>query len=259
MNTVKDLLTKEEMGEYDAIGFPGNVRVLHNALIKKLETDPDYEVWVPTRYYSYGVKDQTNALIDLKTVHYMVSNKGTVKSIRHKKELKPEHSSSYVRYKFYIEGSVFRMRTHRLVASCFVPRKEPFEETPFSELEVNHIDTDKLHNDFRNLEWCSGKHNLAHAKENGLYVTAPLLVEVCIEGKYKGFKFTVDSKRKGCEFLKGGYYKGINRSIEHGSIIKGCKWSFASIEDIEKFGGVIVPLELREMIINHNRRNITPP
>lgn len=50
---------------------------------------------------------------------------------------------------------------HRLVALAFIPN-------PSQKRTVNHLDGDKFHNSFTNLEWATTSENNRHAFRNGL-------------------------------------------------------------------------------------------
>lgn len=49
---------------------------------------------------------------------------------------------------------------HRLVAITFIPNPDNLPE-------VNHKDTDKMHNYPSNLEWCTKQYNIKHAYDTG--------------------------------------------------------------------------------------------
>ena len=57
------------------------------------------------------------------------------------------------------KGKNFKRRVHRMVAENFL---EPVE----GDVEVNHIDGDKLNNKVSNLEWISHSDNLTHFHAN---------------------------------------------------------------------------------------------
>lgn len=58
-------------------------------------------------------------------------------------------------------GKSICVKVHREVAFAFV-------DNPFEYEMVNHVDGDKLNNHRSNLEWCNAKHNMTHARDNGL-------------------------------------------------------------------------------------------
>lgn len=55
-----------------------------------------------------------------------------------------------------------RYLVHRLILSSFNPHPD------MSELDVNHIDGNKLNNALYNLEWCTRSQNIKHSYRNGL-------------------------------------------------------------------------------------------
>lgn len=52
-------------------------------------------------------------------------------------------------------------KVHRIVATAFLDNLNNYNQ-------VNHIDGNKLNNNVNNLEWCTGKQNVAHAYKKGL-------------------------------------------------------------------------------------------
>lgn len=100
---------------------------------------------------------------------YDVSNYGRVRSkhnnkygIIHKyKILKPQlNGPGYPCVILHKNKQIKMIRIHRLVAEYFIPN-------PKNKPEVNHKDADKTNNYYKNLEWVTGKENVAHAWKLG--------------------------------------------------------------------------------------------
>lgn len=101
--------------------------------------------------------------------NYYVDEHGTVYS---KKTGKLKKLSPILTYYGYHEVQLcgfiqkLRAKVHRLVAEVFIPN-------PLNLPQVNHIDGNKQNNHVSNLEWCTPKDNLKHARENGLNSSKP--------------------------------------------------------------------------------------
>lgn len=104
--------------------------------------------------------------IKFRDTNYEVSNHGQVRRIH--KRTPPKYlkhcpaKDGYVRVDICKNGVVKHFQIHRLVAECFVPFVD-------GKTQVNHKDTNKLNNYYKNLEWCTTNENSSHAKANGLY------------------------------------------------------------------------------------------
>jgi hypothetical protein len=95
---------------------------------------------------------------------YMVSNLGNVLSLRQSKIMrKLKTGSGYHSVTLYKDGKKKKQYIHRLVLTTFTVFK--------SEMQVNHIDGNKLNNKLENLEWVNAKRNVRHAIELGLIKT----------------------------------------------------------------------------------------
>lgn len=97
---------------------------------------------------------------------YLISNYGNMKGRRGKKLLMRLDKKGYVRVTIGSDQKRTSVLVHRLVAIAFHPNPNNYPQ-------VNHIDTNKQNNYFKNLEWCTNQMNHDHAKENGLLRPLP--------------------------------------------------------------------------------------
>jgi len=68
-----------------------------------------------------------------------------------------------------LSGKYKQILTHRIIAMLFCEIPKQHENKSFIDLQVNHLDTDKVNNHYLNLEWCIGSENMKHARENNLF------------------------------------------------------------------------------------------
>lgn len=100
----------------------------------------------------------------LKFYDLEVSNFGMVRRFIDKSVILPHHDSfgypsTTVRTEEGKKKKSFRV--HRMVALCFLNKKE-------EQKEVNHIDGNPKNNNYKNLEWCTHQQNILHANRTGL-------------------------------------------------------------------------------------------
>lgn len=96
---------------------------------------------------------------------YQASNTGKIRSINYKnsgkiKELKPAIDSQYLKTMILNDENKYKtIRVHKIICLTFLGEYN---------LEVNHIDGNKLNNNLNNLEYCTHSENLIHAFKTGL-------------------------------------------------------------------------------------------
>ena len=109
---------------------------------------------------------------------YQVSNMGRVRSVdrvvtfkdgstrKYKGRVRKPFidNKGYEQVKLYINGRCNGKSVHRLVLGAFKPHAN------MNNLDVNHMDGDKLNNHLTNLEWLTRHDNILHAYDIGLVV-----------------------------------------------------------------------------------------
>ena len=97
---------------------------------------------------------------------YTVTDAGFVFSLKgSKKELKGKiNNAGYREVVISHKSQKKYVLVHRLIAENFIPNPKKYRT-------VNHKDGNKLNNNVNNLEWCSDRMNLIHARDNGMLKT----------------------------------------------------------------------------------------
>ena len=96
---------------------------------------------------------------------YKISSKGEIINKKDNKKINTRISKDgYIRVTLYYKNKSYIKSIHRLVAETFIEKK-----TTTSNLEVNHIDGNKLNNNINNLEWITHKENIEHAWKKNLF------------------------------------------------------------------------------------------
>jgi len=104
-------------------------------------------------YIYKAVKDYPN---------YLVRDDGVIIGARGKPLKYDYNRTGYARVSLCRDGEIKRKFVHRIVAESFLPDPEKPDAI------VNHLDGDKLNNNYINLEWTTHKKNLQHALDTGL-------------------------------------------------------------------------------------------
>lgn len=121
--------------------------LLHDVGKPYTRMEKDVEIYVPIHDFE-----------DL----YAISNYGNVKNIKTNKVLKGrDNGHGYLSVTLGSETRKKRCYIHRLVAEHFLDIPECLKK--YKKLDVNHIDSNKSNNFYKNLEWCTRSQNQNHA------------------------------------------------------------------------------------------------
>lgn len=156
---------------------------------------------------------------------YKITKDGKVFSVRANRFLKTWIiNSGYEAIDLRLDGVLDKKLVHRIVATAFCSGKEPG-------LDVNHIDGDRLHNHYSNLEWVTRKENIHHNMKRGVFDVKT--AQAVAHEKNKKRIAALD-KVSG-EIIKefgsideartwAGKNPNLNRAFTSGGIAAGYKW-----------------------------------
>lgn len=90
---------------------------------------------------------------------YLVSNHGRIWSNKTKNILTPKVSNrGYYQVNMSNKNKSYCLLVHRIVAKAFI-------DNPHDKPQVNHINKDRLNNNYNNLEWVTDQENKDHARQ----------------------------------------------------------------------------------------------
>ena len=96
---------------------------------------------------------------------YYINQKGELFTNNGEDKMKDALKNGYVKNCLTLKDGKQRFYfRHRLVMICFKPIEG------YEQLQVNHIDGNKLNNSLENLEWCTNQENRIHALKLGLAI-----------------------------------------------------------------------------------------
>lgn len=113
------------------------------------------EIWKDVVGYE-GIYEVSNIGKVRSVSRHVTHSDGAVQFFEGKERSLRMNRDGYKYVSLYRNRKEKRIAVHRLVAISFIPNPE-------NKSQVNHIDGDKLNNEFSNLEWVTPKENMKHA------------------------------------------------------------------------------------------------
>jgi len=257
------LLTPKDRFIYYTKDFPEDVEFLYPFLKKALEENPELEVWAPLCYFTYIGTGTSKRQGLTKTPYAYISTKGNIWHLRKPTKTSDGNTSTngYQVSSFRTVDGQVGFAIHRAVACTFIPLTEEQKAIGYENLHVNHKSTDKQDNGVLNLEWMTHSENAQHGVDNqtrvytrGLdhYASKPLLGECAIPGEYEGYKFLIAGKAALDKLTDANGQSCLRAANGELSQAKGCKWKYATEEDIEEYKDYLIPEEMQQLIFKFN-------
>lgn len=132
----------------------------------RLNSLHDLEIVIPIKvqgYEDFYYHPSNSEIAVNKLGHVLIVNEGKI----FYPHLHKQKNRLYI--SITIGKKIFSLIVSRLIARVFVGRPSRHLDKQFKDLEVNHVNGDKLNNDTNNLEWVTGKENNYHAHYSKLH------------------------------------------------------------------------------------------
>ena len=156
--------------------------------------------------------------------NYEVSNLGRVRNSKTGRVLKPQICThGYYHVMLCSDGNVYTKKIHTLVGESFIPN-------PFNKKCIDHIDNNRLNNNFSNLRYCTQQENCMNSKLSskntsnfkGVYFSKKInkwMSQITINGKNKylgrfdNIEDAVNCRVKKAQELFGEYINKCEKEI----------------------------------------------
>ncbi|QGH71926.1 hypothetical protein N1M2_63 [Klebsiella phage N1M2] len=243
----------------DDLSEEEKVRAREEHIKEQLLKNPRYYCWDYLNYYR-TTRDSDLKEGELYQPYIMVSSRGEIAWwMPEENEVHVTtgtHSANYLMTHIYDdEKEAFKnIYIHRAVASTFISKKESHKDIPYSKLQVNHKDGNKLCPHFGNLEWSTQSENRQHAIDTGLVKsgiddpnTKPVLGTVVVDSMWKGTQFVIYG-RTAIKNL-GLDPASIQQTVSgKAKTTYGCSWSYITREEAATYTNTIPPQLLDRMV-----------
>lgn len=115
-------------------------------------------------------------LPNLKKNKYVISSYGRIFTFTNNREMATVPDNGYRRIILRMEDNTKKsFKIHRLVAMVFLPKT--LEDIYLFRNIVNHKDTIRSNNYYKNLEWCTAQENTIHAFDNNAHGRKPIMIK----------------------------------------------------------------------------------
>ena len=133
---------------------------------------------------------QANQFGEVRTIDRTVKCKNGRKLFVKGRVLKQQRDRyGYMFVQFYVNGKRITLKTHRIVATCFIPNPDNLPQ-------VNHIDCNRSNNAVSNLEWCTNQYNTTHREKYGKASSRPVFAVNVKTVEVLHFKSRGEAERK---------------------------------------------------------------
>lgn len=133
---------------------------------------------------------EANQFGEIRTIDRVVTCKNGVKRHYKGRMLKQQKDrDGYLLVRPCMNGKAVTLKVHRIVAICFLPNPDNLPQ-------INHKDNNPKNNSVDNLEWCTGKYNIAYREKYGTALNRPVFAVNLKTGEVLHFESQSEAARQ---------------------------------------------------------------